>query len=305
MAKTAWVTGAGGFIGSAVCQALDRAGWAVVATGRRVRSFPKADRWVLADLASERPWARMSDIGPPDAVFYCAGPGTVAAAASDPRTSVSVTVDAVRDLCGWLGSAHPAVRLIGLSSAAVYGQAAPPWSEDIPLRPVSVYGAHKLHMETVLERARQDGLNTVAVRLFSTYGPGLRKQVLWESLSRVRSGESPLLLSGTGAETRDFIYIDDAVRFLLHIAAHPDPPPAINGGSGKAVRMDKLMAMWLAAVAPGVTALFTGAARSGDPSAMCADMRQAAAVGFVPRITLEDGLARTADSYRQQAYSDG
>ena len=82
---------------------------------------------------------------------------------------------------------------------------------------MSPYGQHKLMMEQMCRSyAVTFGIRSTVARLFSVYGPYLRKQLLWDLCSRLRSGEQTLVLGGTGAEMRDWTDVRDVARFLVN-----------------------------------------------------------------------------------------
>jgi UDP-glucose 4-epimerase len=196
----------------------------------------------------------------------------------------------------WLLRRAAGARLFFASSAAVYGTAPAPQREDATPAPVSDYGWHKLMGEQVLASARQKGLVCCAVRFFSLFGPGLRKQVLWDTYWRARSSPGALELSGSGAERRDLLYVDDAVTLLRRlIATEGELPPVVNGGAGHGTSIGTLMALWSEIAFSGRPIRFTGAVRATDPSALVADVGLATSLGFKPSVPLEEGFRRTAE----------
>ena len=128
-------------------------------------------------------------------------------------------------------------RLIVASSAAVYGaDHGGPIAEDAGLVPMSPYGQHKLMMEQLCRSyAATFGVRSTVARLFSVYGPHLRKQLLWDICSRLQQDERTLVLGGTGAEVRDWTDVRDVARLLACIAELPQPETfrVINGGCGR------------------------------------------------------------------------
>src|SRR5262249_37393964 len=141
----------------------------------------------------------------------------------------------------WLRNSAPECLVVVASSAAVYGADHPgPIAEDANLAPISPYGHHKLMMEQLCKSyALSFGMRSLIVRLFSAYGPNLRKQLLWDACSRLSHGGQTLTLGGTGDEMRDWTDVRDVVRLLAYLA---EPPPGahyhvINGGSGRATRV--------------------------------------------------------------------
>ena len=137
----------------------------------------------------------------------------------------------------WSGCAarRHKLRLIVASSAAVYGaDHGGPIAENAGLVPMSPYGQHKLMMEQLCRSyATTFGIRSTVARLFSVYGPRLRKQLLWDICSRLQQDGRTLDLGGTGAEVRDWTDVRDVARLLACIAEQPQQEAfrVINGGS--------------------------------------------------------------------------
>jgi len=126
-------------------------------------------------------------------------------------------------------------------------------------------------------------------RIFSTYGPGLQRQVVYEIVARVRQ-EKNLFLQGTGHETRDFIHIEDLTRALVRIALAPRCPPIVNVASGRATSIRDL-ASTAAQLSPRrISVRFNGKVRPGDPRFWKADISRLSSLGFRPKVSLQDGL---------------
>ena len=90
------------------------------------------------------------------------------------------------------------------------------------LAPMSPYGQHKLMMEQLCRSyAMIFGLRSTVARLFSVYGPHLRKQLLWDICSRLERNGRTLVLGGTGAEIRDWTDVRDVARLLTKIGELP------------------------------------------------------------------------------------
>ena len=143
--------------------------------------------------------------------------------------------------------------------------------------------------------ARQYGLKAVIVRLFSVYGPALRKQLVFELFKLMRTGERVITLGGTGEEVRDFLFIEDAAEMLLIASRQASPDiPVFNGAAGAAVRVAGL-ASAVAKHFEDVTISFSGSVRKGDPQSLVGDISQARRAGLLAPTSLEAGLARTLD----------
>jgi UDP-glucose 4-epimerase len=131
-------------------------------------------------------------------------------------------------------------------------------------------------------------------RVFSAYGEGLRRQLLWDVCRRV--GDGPLRLSGTGDETRDFLHVDDVGRAMATIVARGAFGGTIyNVGSGAATTVATVAATLVQSLGgdpDDVT--FDGAVRAGDPRAWQADVGRLTALGFAPTVEIDAGLRRYA-----------
>ncbi len=301
---TAFVTGAGGFLGAAAAAALRRAGWRVAGIGHRPQvGAPPEGCWIEGDVEAVRLGEALGAMGPPELVIHAAGGASVAASVTDPEGDRRRSLGSLQALLGFLRSEAPQARLVFPSSAAVYGQAEGALTEDRPLQPVSPYGRHKAEAEALIAQAATNwGLDAVIVRFFSAYGPGLRKQLLWELGRRLASGEDEVVLAGSGQETRDFIHVDDAVDLMLGCAAlsRGPAPLTLNGGTGAGITVRE--AGELLARALGATARigFSGEPRTGDPVSLVADTRRASEIGFAAQVPFADGIRRYAAWLKRQ-----
>jgi UDP-glucose 4-epimerase len=179
-----------------------------------------------------------------------------------------------------------------LSSAAVYGNPRSlPVREDESPSPISPYGFHKWQCEQLcLEFARVYGLAAAGARVFSAYGAGLRRQVLWDICERFLTRKS-LKMRGTGRESRDFVHVLDITEALTTIAEHaPMEGEVYNVGSGRQVTIRDLAAMVLGAMGSDGTPEFDGTTAQGVPINWQADNSKIKGLGFTPKISLEDGV---------------
>jgi UDP-glucose 4-epimerase len=140
-------------------------------------------------------------------------------------------------------------------------------------------------------------ISSVVVRLFSVYGPGLKKQLIWDLCEKLRSFDgAPVVLGGHGSEKRDWIYVEDAVRLIVQAEAMCNPQTAvINGGNGVGVPISKVADLIIREWESDVAVKFSKECRPGDPQCLIADVGLATQAGFQPRISLEEGIKRTVD----------
>ncbi len=281
----ALVTGANGFLGGYIADALAGAGHEVARAGRPEVEVPSPE---LARLVRERP---------PGLVVHCAGPASVAGSMEDPHRDFEGSVVVLSDLLELLRALPDPPRTLLLSSAAVYGEPRSlPIGEDAEPAPLSPYGFHRLACEVIAHEYHEIyGLPTAAMRIFSAYGEGLRRQILWDVCRRLLDeGEAELF--GTGEESRDFVHASDVARAALAIAdGGAFEGEHYNVASGRETTVAELAGLLARTLGldPGVIT-FSGKRRAGDPANWRADIARVAALGFEPRVPIEDGATAYA-----------
>jgi UDP-glucose 4-epimerase len=168
---------------------------------------------------------------------------------------------------------------------------------------MSPYGQHKLMMEQLCRSyAVTFGLHSTVARLFSVYGPHLRKQLLWDLCSRLHGGEQVLTLGGTGAEVRDWTDVRDVARLLVMIEGQPQRESfqVINGGSGVGTTVADIACMLSEAWGGDIAVRFSGVVRPGDPFSLVADGTQMRALPFAWQIPVAQGLADYVAWFKDQ-----
>jgi UDP-glucose 4-epimerase len=294
-----FVTGARGAIGQHVVRHCNALGHQVAGVGHgswhENVGMPKLSAWINGSVATENLTELAKASGQPDSIVHLAGGSSVGASIAHPLEDFRRTAGGVQSLLDWTRLNAPAARVVIASSAAVYGAGHNrPIGEHAAIAPVSPYGVHKGIAEMSARMySEQFGLNVSIVRLFSVYGPGLQKQFLWDIVSKLAQRQTKVELSGTGAERRDFLFIQDAAGMLLHAAGLARSPAlVVNGCSGTATRMDHVVALILRHF-PGASASFNGRQRAGDPSFLAGDDGFARQHGFDSQKTLEAGVVET------------
>lgn len=290
-----WVTGAGGFIGSHLVAYLKSRGHAVAVIGGRAgRGEPRTGSEMLSMQSLDRLAALA---GPPTVVHHLAGGSSVGASLADPHGDFKRTVASSAALLEWLRLNAPDAGLVAASSAAVYGGGHDgPIPPTAALNPFSPYGFHKRVMELLgTSYAHGFGLPVAIVRLFSVYGGGLRKQLLWD-LCRKLATDGRAVLGGTGDELRDWTEVGDVVRFLdLAAERVSDSAPVFNGATGKATSVREIARYVTDAFNLSADAVrFSGAQRPGDPFALVALPDPA----FQPSVSVAQGIAAYVAWYR-------
>ncbi len=306
--RFAWITGAHGFIGRYLARIACSQGVLVAGIGHGAWASREALRdgvryWLNSDItvSSLIHLAQLS--GLPDVVFHLAGGSSVAMAAANPLEDFHRTVVATANLLEWLRQHSPETRLVAVSSAAVYGAGHEgPISETAHMSPVSPYGFHKLMMEeSCRSYATSYGLRTVIPRPFSVYGPGLRKQLLWDLCEKMRAGRE-VELGGTGEERRDWVHVSDLALCLIRVAQRAQcTAPVVNVGTGvsSSVRaiVERFARVW-ARDAADVPIVFSGRSRPGDPVSLVPNVDRMRSWGLKPSVTVADGVEEYIEWYR-------
>ena len=148
------------------------------------------------------------------------------------------------------------------------------------------------------------GLSCLVLRLFSVYGPGLRKQLLWDLCQRLAASPAIVELSGTGDELRDWTHVEDVLRAIeATFALAASDVPIFNVGTGRATSVREVAQMVIDAFGTaGIRSelRFNGKVRAGDPFSLVADPARLRTLGFEWRITPQQGIADYVQWFRAQ-----
>ncbi len=302
--KSLLVIGVAGFIGRYVARYFSEQGWSVIG----IDNSPPENA-PLANLSKyyriQLPNTELASVlkeKSPDLCIHSAGRASVGQSITDPSADFHSGTVLTFEILNSLRLYSPDCRFIFLSSAAVYGNPESlPIRESQSLAPISPYGFHKRQSEQLcLEFTKVYNLKTAIVRIFSAYGPGLRRQVLWDICQKAITQDS-LQLQGTGEESRDFIHALDIARALLVVAqAAPMEANIYNLGSGREVAIAQLANLILAALEYEQAPLFDGIVPSGTPYNWQADISELKALGFAPSVSLERGVKTFANWCRAE-----
>jgi UDP-glucose 4-epimerase len=298
MTGLAMVTGAAGFIGAYVVRQLLDEGYAVIGIGHPGSTPFCAPGYTWHEAEVDESSLRALGCVP-DMVIHCAGSASVARSIESPEEERRRTIGSAAAVLDFAAALAPKAKLVLISSAAVYGHVeSQPIAESEPLVPVSPYGEYKRQAEE-LWRAHSafHKLQGVIVRLFSVYGEGLRKQLLWDACRKLSAGNREF--GGTGDESRDWLHAADAARLLVLAARHANQAcPVVNGGTGQAIPVREVLAELSNALELTGAPHFNGVARPGDPVRYLADVSRAQAWRWEPEIEWRQGIRRYARWFR-------
>lgn len=302
--RSVLVTGGGGFIGSHLVKRLVSLDSRVISVGsnRDASLCAKGARYIFGDISYDT-LETVEFV--PDMVFHLAGGASVTASVADPPGDFMKTVFSTVLLLEFMRRHWPRAQLVYVSSAAIYGEAAhKSASHGLQCLPISPYGVHKRQVELLLlDHARMYRTASVILRPFSVYGPGLRKQLLWDALQKASHGIFDFF--GSGNELRDWVYISDLVECMLQAGEHASAAvPVFNAGTCSGVSVREVLSELFRVAGITQGPVFLGQSKEGDPARLVAEDSAEALLGPVFRTPLHEGLCAYVKWYRTRPPHD-
>jgi UDP-glucose 4-epimerase len=295
------ITGAAGFLGTPLTNRLVGEGHNVVglddlSTGSPDRLSPKVN-FIRGDV-NDRPklWSLLQEV---DCVYHLAARVIVPESILYPREYTQVNVGGTVSLMEAMRDVGVR-RVIFISSGSIYGnQSIQPLKETARPNPRSPYAVSKLSAEYYV-RTIGDlwGIETVCLRVFNAYGPGQRLPPSYAPVIpyflRQAIQNGTIVIHGDGKQSRDYVYIDDAVEAMVNAAKAPKANHLIiNVGSGVETTVNEIMKLVLE-VTDQSPEIILNAHHEGGPSRMCADINLAKTkLNYEPHISLREGLKLT------------
>ena len=305
------VTGGAGFLGSHLCEALVGRGDRVVAVDDLSTGAADNVASLAADPAFELVVADVSEgvpvEGPVDAVMHFASPASPPDYLARPLETLAVGSEGTRHALA-LAAAHGA-RFILASTSEVYGdpvvhpQPETYWGNVNPVGPRSVYDEAKRFAEAItMATHRAKGVDVGILRIFNTYGPRLRPgdgRVVSNFLVQAIEGR-PLTVYGDGSQTRSLCFVDDEVRGILALLDSTLTGP-VNIGNPAELTVLELAHAVLALTGSSSPVVYEPLP-TDDPTRRRPDIALARReLGWEPVVSLEEGLARTAQFFTSGA----
>ncbi len=227
-----------------------------------------------------------------DVCINASGSAHVGFSFEQPNIDFELNVINVQKLLVAIRNFNPKCKLINFSSAAVYGNPINlPIKETDTCKPLSPYGFHKWQSELLLsEYHKFFGLKTCSLRVFSAFGPGLKKQLFWDLYQKCLQSQT-ITLFGTGKESRDFIYIDDLIQMVQLIIDNASFEGNIfNAANGIETNIDEATQTFVKHFDASKQIVFTGEIKIGDPINWQADITEMQHLGYKQNISFESGI---------------
>jgi dTDP-glucose 4,6-dehydratase len=308
--RRAVVSGGAGFLGSHLCKLLLADGWKVVCVDNLVTGEAENIAHLRDHGSFEFVRHNVSEPlfleGPVDAVLHFASPASPIDYADHPIATLKVGTLGTHNMLG-LARATGATFFLA-STSEVYGdptvhpQPETYWGNVNPVGPRAVYDEAKRASEAfTMAYHRAHGMSTRIVRIFNTYGPMMRTNdgravpnFLLQALQN-----HPLTVYGNGSQTRSLCYVDDLIEGIVRLLATDYAEP-VNLGTDDEVTMLQL-ATRIRDLSGSSSEIVFRPIPEDDPKQRRPDLTRARKLlGWDPRTTLDEGLARTIAYFRER-----
>jgi UDP-glucose 4-epimerase len=296
------VTGGSGFIGRAVVSALRQRNVPVTVVDRE----PPDPSWdagvtvVTGDLSDGEVCAAAFETTP-TAVVHLAALTSVLRSIDAPLRTFAENVTITQTLLEFCRTRGVGSFVLASTNAVVGDVGTATITADLPLRPLTPYGATKAACEMVMSAySGSYGMATAALRFTNVYGPGMsHKDSFVPRMMRAALTDTGVRVYGDGLQRRDLVFLDDVVAaVLLALDSRYDGRAIV--GSGRSVSVLELVQTVREVTGSKVPAEHV-AAPAGEMPAVVVDVSASAgALGYRPTVPLADGLSRTWQYFSQQ-----
>jgi UDP-glucose 4-epimerase len=298
------VTGAAGFIGSAVATRLIDMGYSVLtvdnlSTGS-LDNIPKQCERIIGDLSDSQVVDKLVQENL-KIIFHIAGQSGGMPSFEDPLYDLQANVSSTLLL---LTLAHKigCRQFVYASSMSVYGdQTIMPVSEAAALEPKSFYAVGKIASENYMRLYSSDDLKCVALRLNNTYGPGQSLGVMNQGMVRIFISQAlknnHIHVKGSKDRYRDFVYIDDVVESFIRagFVSLDDNYSVFNVATSTATTVEELIQMMTEYFKKETTVEYSGSTPGDQFGIYCSNSLIAEKLNWTPQIMLNEGLMKTID----------
>lgn len=223
----------------------------------------------------------------PDVIINCAGSSSVSKSMIYKKQDYLKNVILIKNLIKYLNTLKKIPKIIFLSSVAVYGE----HCKSRKLLPISIYGKNKLMSEKLLTKLQiKKKFPLVILRIFSIYGPGLSKQLLWDIHKKIQ--KKKYNFSGNGEEVRSWLYIEDLVKLINKVIISKKKGLMIYdiGNYNENLKNKDVVNLFFSFFKFNKKPFFNGKKRLGDPSTQVCKVKNIKKFNWWPRVDFKQGL---------------
>lgn len=291
--KRVLITGAAGFIGSKLAEKLKGDDNNIIFLCDKI--LGNNSNCCEVDLTNIIETREYIHCIKPDIIFHCAGNANVQSSIAHPQQDFNSNVVTINNLLlSLLEEKMSNVKVVFLSSAAVYGNPnILPMGENEKLNPLSPYALDKMICENILYYySKNHGFKVKIARIFSCYGEGLKKQILWDMFTKFKkTGE--LRMFGTGQESRDYIHVDDVTNCLILLSKDDSNEIIYNICNNEETKITTIVNMFAETMNINKSLIsFSELTRNGEPINWCGSNQKIVKLGYKKTVELQDGISR-------------
>ena len=281
--KIILITGAHGFLGSNIYKLLKN--------HNQVFRYGKFRKRQIISEEGLKKFNKNFDI-----IIHCAGSSSVTKSIEDPAKDYQKTVGSTKAVINFIKSQKNKIKLIYISSPAVFGNSI----KKKLLKPISAYGKNKLKSEKLLIKfSKEMKLDLVIIRFFSLYGEGLKKQLLWDTLSKLK--QKVFSFYGDGSETRSWMHISDAIKVINLAVENNIKGLKIINAPGNDVLTNKEFINNIYKISNAKQKpVFTGIIRKGDPKKQILNNTDLVRIGWKQSVSMSKGLKKYIKWFKKQ-----
>jgi UDP-glucose 4-epimerase len=303
MKQSILILGVNGFIGQGLLRFFRDSNFETIGISKKGNAYPQE---FVPNIAYQfkLPSNELANVirkHKPDFILNATGKSNVSFSFTNPEEDFLENTNVTIQILNLIREFSKKSKFIYLSSASVYGNPKSlPITEDSEIKPISAYGYHKFIGELICEEYSQlFGVSTASMRIFSAYGKGLRKQVIYDFCQKLFI-QSSVSMFGTGDESRDFIHIDDVARAIgIVMDKGQMQGERYNLGSGEEITVRDLSNKIRNFSNIDKKIIFTNEIHEGSPRNWRADITKLKSLGFSTSISIDAGLDEYVKWYRE------
>ena len=315
--KVVAITGASGYIGSALTQELNKYSVRIVRVSRTKLIPIEGIKDLVLDLNNANSWVRI--VSEVDIIFHLAGNTSIYDAEKNPKESLKSTLLPISQLIRASRELSRVPRVVFASTVTVYGLTNEfPVAESKKTNPITTYDLHKLFAEQELSIASQNNIiNSIILRLANVYGPSLSESKaedrgILSKITRMRFEGKNIQIYGDGNNIRDYVYIDDVVDAFLHASIIVSAENIFNVASGVGTKVKQVFSLISSEVEKHTGA--SGVVENVDWPKEINEIEKRNFIGSVellkslsgwsPDVSLEEGIKLLVNHYAKEYIND-